>query len=319
LLQLVPEYHARVWGGRRLSVASAAGANGGGQPLGEAWLVYENNQVAAGPWAGRTLAEVTATLGAELLGEAATRRTGSRFPLLIKLLDCADWLSIQVHPNDEQALRLHGPGHFGKTEAWHVLEADPGARLIAGVRPGTTPAALAEAIRSGTILDWVQYHSARAGDTLFIPAGTVHALGPGLFLYEIQQTSDLTYRVFDWNRPANQGRALHLEEAVVAANAELAGERRPAPRLGPNDAQRLVECDYFALEVVTGVGETSLADTRGESCHALTVIEGQVEVACGAEHLVLEPFGTVLIPAAAGAYQLRPLGSFRLLRASAAS
>ncbi|MCC6190038.1 MAG: class I mannose-6-phosphate isomerase [Anaerolineales bacterium] len=318
LLQLIPEYHARVWGGRRLPPGGASRTEAGSQPIGEAWLVYESNRVAAGEWAGRTLAELSAALGAELLGEAALRRTGTRFPLLIKLLDCADWLSIQVHPNDEQAIRRHGPGSFGKTEAWHILAADPGARLIAGVRPGATPGELASAIRTGAILDWVQYHSVRAGDTLYVPAGTVHALGPGLFLYEIQQTSDLTYRVFDWNRPASAGRALHIEESVMAANAALAGERRPAPRLGPNDTQRLVACDYFTLDLVAGAGEPSQAGTRGEGCHALTVIDGRVEVACGDECLALQPFETVLIPAAAGAYQLRPLGSFRLLRGSPA-
>jgi len=311
LLQLVPEYKARVWGGRRLTEQ----AGGGGQPTGEAWLVHEDNVVAAGPWAGCKLGDLSEALGAELLGKAAER--SKRFPLLIKLLDCADWLSVQVHPNDEQAARLAGPGQLGKTEAWHVLEAEPGARLIAGVKAGTTAEALAEAIRAGTILDLGQYHTARAGDTFFIPAGTVHALGPGLFLYEIQQTSDITYRVFDWNRPASQGRKLHVEESVIAANAALSGERRPAPRLGPNDSQRVVESEYFTLEVVTGSGEAQRGDTRGESCHALTVIEGQVEAACGEERLALGPYETVLIPAAAGEYELRPLGSFRALRGMA--
>jgi mannose-6-phosphate isomerase len=311
LLQLVPEYKQRVWGGRRLT-EKAGGGNG--QPVGEAWLVYEDNQVAAGPWAGRTLRELSDELGPDLLGKAV--ETSRRFPLLIKLLDCADWLSVQVHPNDEQAARLQGPGQLGKTEAWHVLEAEPGARLISGVRAGTSAEALAGAIRGGTILDYVQYHTARAGDSFFIPAGTIHALGPGLFLYEIQQTSDITYRVFDWNRPSSQGRALHLEESVIAANPMLSGERRPAPRLGASDSQQVIESEYFALEVVTGSEQTQPGDTRGESCHVLTVIEGQVEAVCGEERLALQPYETVLIPAAAGAYALRPLGSFRVLRAS---
>ncbi len=127
------------------------------------------------------------------MGANTVAHTGTRFPLLIKILDCAQWLSLQVHPDDEAAERLEGPGYFGKTEAWHVLDAAPGAQLIAGMRPDTTAEALAAAIRDGTILDFVQYQDVRAGDTVFMPARTIHTLGPGLLIYEVQQTSDLTY------------------------------------------------------------------------------------------------------------------------------
>ena len=162
LLQLVPLYDPRVWGGQRLKHSPE-------NPIGEAWIVYECNPIASGPLAGRTLAEVTAERGAALVGKHAFERTGPRFPLLIKLLDCADWLSIQVHPNDEQAIRMDGPDQFGKTEAWHVLEAEAGAQLIAGVRPGTSAAELAQAIRSGGIKPYALYHTVQAGDTIFMP------------------------------------------------------------------------------------------------------------------------------------------------------
>jgi len=307
LLQLIPEHRERVWGGRRLKAK--------GPPIGEAWIVYEHNRIAGGPWAGRTLAEVAEAEGEALLGRTATTRTGQRFPLLIKLLDCADWLSVQVHPNDEQAAKLHGPGHFGKTESWHLLAVDPGARLIAGVKPEATPEAVAQAIRDGSIMEWVQYHSVQAGDTVHIPAGTLHALGPGLFLYEIQQTSDITYRIYDWGRPASAGRELHIEESVMAVNPRLSGDLTPAPRLGPDDRKVLVSCEYFALEAVTGAAEPMASNTGGESFHALTVVDGVAEVQCGEDRVELKPLESVIVPADSGEYVVRPLGAYRMLRA----
>lgn len=308
LLQLLPQYHTRVWGGQRLKPAQP--------PIGEAWIVYEHNRIAAGPFAGRTLAEVAEAQGAALLGASVVARTGRRFPLLIKLLDCADWLSIQVHPNDEQAMQLEGPGHFGKTEAWHILEAEAGAQLIAGVRPGVSAEALAQAIRSGALLDVVAYHPVQAGDTVFMPAGTLHALGPGLLLYEVQQTSDITYRVFDWNRPASAGRALHLEQSALVADPTAQGRLQHLPPLTANGRRSLVTCRYFQLELLAAGTESLLLDTRGESFHALTVIQGAAEVVLGSERLTLSRFESVIVPAEAGAYRLEPRGGCRVLNAS---
>jgi mannose-6-phosphate isomerase len=310
LVQLIPTYHPRVWGGARLQP-------GAPQPIGEAWVIYEGNRIAGGPLAGRTLVEAAQTLGPALLGAAAVRRTGARFPLLIKLLDCHDWLSIQVHPDDAQAAQLEGPGHFGKTEAWHILEAEAGARLIAGVRPGTSPEALAAAIRAGAMEPLAQYHAIRAGDTVLMPAGTLHALGPGLLLYEVQQTSDITYRVYDWGRPASAGRALHLEQSAQVANAHASARLTPLPRLPAHDQHTLTRCAYFCLELLAVERAPLTLDTRAESFHALTVTAGRAEIACGAERIRLAPFESVVVAASAGAYSLRPVdGPVRLLRAS---
>jgi mannose-6-phosphate isomerase len=310
LLQVTAEYRERVWGGQRL------GKGPGATPLGEAWLVYEDNKIAGGPWAGRTLAEVVAAEPEAVLGAPVVAAAGARFPLLLKLLDCADWLSVQVHPNDAQAVQLAGPGHLGKTEAWHILEADPGARLIAGVKPEATPAAIAEAIRNGTILDWVQYHPVHAGDTVYIAAGTLHALGPGLFLYEIQQTSDITYRIYDWGRPASQGRQLHIEESVIAVNPAMHGETQPAPRLGDDDRQSILDTPFFGLEVLANQREPRSGDTAGAGFHILTVISGTAEVRSGGEQVTLNKFDSVIVTAAAGAYTLTALGPCRVLRAT---
>ncbi|MCW1968099.1 MAG: class I mannose-6-phosphate isomerase [Anaerolineae bacterium] len=307
MFQLIPQYQERVWGGQRLKPATP--------PIGEAWLVYEGNKIANGPYAGQTLAEVAEQQGAALLGAKVVAQTGHRFPLLIKLLDAADWLSVQVHPNDAQAVALEGAGQFGKTEAWHMLQADPTAQVISGVKSGTPFADLADAIRNGTILDWVKYHKVAVGDTIFMPAGNIHALGPGLLLYEVQQTSDITYRVYDWGRPASAGRKLHIEQSVAVSDPNSTGDHRPAPILQPTDQAELVQCPYFTLDLITSQSETQQLDTAHASFHAITMIEGSAEISCADEKITLNRFNTVIVPANAGAYNLTPIQPFRALLA----
>ncbi len=310
LLQLIPEYRDYVWGGQRLRPGTLTA---------EAWIVYEGDRIANGSLQGQTLAEAAQQLGADLLGQNVVRRTGTRFPLLIKILDCHDWLSVQVHPNDAQARQMEGPDQFGKPEAWHILEANEGAQLIAGVKEGTTAEALAAAIRNGTIVDHVQYHKARTGDTIFMPAGTLHALGPGFLVYEVQQTSNITYRVFDWNRPASAGRALHLEQAVAVTNPQGTGNIQPIGDVRPDDQRQLIQCPYFTLNLLAAQSHPLTLNTRGESFHAITVIDGQGAIACGDEHITLKRFDTVLVAAKAGSYQLHPIGpqGVRALKAGA--
>ena len=306
-LRLISDYRHRVWGGQRLKPSA--------EPYGEAWLVYEENRVAAGPHAGKTLAEVAAQHGAALLGTRAAEGTGARFPLLIKLLDCADWLSVQVHPNDEQARRLEGPDEFGKTEAWHILESEPGAELICGLRPGTTAEMLQQAIKEGTVVDLGQRLRVDAGDTVFVQAGMIHALGPGLLLYEVQQTSDTTYRVFDWNRPSSAGRELHIEQSLAVADPMAVGEAKPLPPLDGGRAL-LVECPYFRLERLEVDDAPLQLDTGGASFHALTVIEGQARVRGDGWTEDLGRFETVVVPAAAGSYTVESQAKCGVLKAS---
>ncbi|WP_420596932.1 type I phosphomannose isomerase catalytic subunit [Deinococcus sp.] len=310
--KLRPHYHARVWGGHALKSVPD-----GETPIGEAWVVYEGNVVTGGPYDGQTLMDLLTELGDTFAGQGVSRRFGDRFPLLIKLIDCAEWLSVQVHPNDEQARELVGPNEFGKTEAWNFIQTEPGAKILAGVKAGTTPGALEEAIRSGKVLDVADEKAVHEGDTVFIAAGTLHALGPGTLLYEVQQTSDTTYRVYDWDRPASAGRKLHLEESVKVTRPDSNAEVVPLPRLGAAEAATVAECPYFRLEVAEiEAGQRLDSDTRGHSFHALTVQSGQLEVmtAGGAQHL--GPLETLLISAQAGPYLLRAHQDVRLLRAS---
>jgi mannose-6-phosphate isomerase len=262
------------------------------------------------------LGEAAAQLGEELLGAKVMSRTGTRFPLLIKLLDCAQWLSLQVHPNDEQAVELEGPGQFGKTEAWHILDATPDAKLIAGVKPGTSPQALADAIRNGTVIEHVQYADVKQGDTVFMRAGTLHALGPGLLVYEVQQTSDWTYRVYDWGRPATEKRPLHIEKSIRVIREDFTAPITPLPKMGDGTRHTLIQCDYFTLELLSAQSHTIDLDTKGESFHAITVIEGKAALHANSEGMELEKFQTAVVPAGVGAYQFQPLTDCRALKSS---
>jgi mannose-6-phosphate isomerase len=309
LFLLEPQYRERVWGGQKLKPADP--------PIGEAWVAFDQSRVREGLHAGQTMAELTSRYGGDFLGTAVAESIGSRFPLLVKLLDCADWLSVQVHPNDEQAERLVGPGESGKTEAWHFIEVEPGATILAGVKPGTTPEGLVEAIREGTILDAARRFEIHSGETVLIPSGTLHALGPGMLLYEVQQSSDTTYRVYDWERPTSAGRKLHIEECVAVTNAHSAAVLTPPPVLNGTSLAMTVSCPFFDLEVAQ-IGEAPLsADTAGLSFHILTVTTGSVEISRNGEHVRLGRFESVLIGGNAGEYQIHSEeGKAGILRAS---
>jgi len=307
-LKLTPAYRDYVWGGGRLRP--------GHNPTAEAWVVWEGDVIESGALAGKTLGEAAGQFGEDLLGTKVTSRTGTRFPLLIKLLDCAQWLSLQVHPNNEQAVELEGAGQFGKTEAWHILVAEIDAKLIAGLKPNTSTEALAESIRNGTIIDHVQYANVKQGDTVFMPAGTLHALGPGLLVYEVQQTSDWTYRVYDWGRPATGKRPLHIEKSIHVTRADFTAPVVSLPETGDGTRQVLAQCEYFTLEMLSAASKNVELDTLGESFHAITVIEGKAALSAGDESVELDKFQTVVVPASTGLYKLQPLTNCCALKSS---
>ena len=245
-----------LWGNRRLETCLGKPI-GPGDDYAESWEVCDHGAdqsiVDQGPLAGTTLGELVRQRGAELLGRhRGTRYSGSRsrFPLLVKFLDAAQALSVQVHPNDEQAARLNPPD-LGKTEAWYILSAEPGSTIYAGLQPGVDRAQLADAIRQGTCETLLHHFQPRAGDCLFIPAGTVHALGAGLLVAEVQQSSDTTFRLYDWNRvgPDGKPRPLHTEQALAVIDFQ----RGPVDAVRPQRTDRpwvsrLVSCDKFIMD-----------------------------------------------------------------------
>jgi mannose-6-phosphate isomerase len=306
-LGLEPQYREYVWGGNRLRP---------GQVTAEAWIIYEGNRVSRGPFTGQILAEVASAHGPALLGDRVVAHTGKRFPLLVKLLDCAQWLSLQVHPNNAQAVQLEGPGHLGKTEAWHILEAGPGAEILCGFQPGAQQAHWQQAVRDGTILNYTQHMTVKTGETVFIRPGTLHALGPGLLVYEVQQTSDITYRVFDWKRPATAGRKLHIDQSLAVLDPSASGKAVPPPPFVDGAEHQLIACPYFNLAMLTLHQSPLLQNTGGQSFHTLTVIEGQVELRGAGWQQTYDRYETALIPASSGEYQVHPLGQARILKAS---
>lgn len=243
LLHFTPHYHTRVWGGRRLeSVLHRTLPDD--QPYGESWELVDRERdqslVASGPLAGTSLHDLWTHHRAKVFGGLLADAESARFPLLIKILDCTDDLSIQVHPPASVAETLGGEP---KTEMWYVAHADPGARIYAGLRAGVTREGFERALADGTIAGCVHHVDARTGDSLFVPSGRLHALGGGLLVYEIQQNSDTTYRVFDWNRLGLDGkpRALHVDESLQSIDFT---DVEPALSHG---GDLLASCEYFRV------------------------------------------------------------------------
>lgn len=243
LLRFRPLYQTRVWGGRRLETAFGR-VLPDDRPYGESWeLVDREDQqsvVADGPWAGTSLHTLWTEHRDAVFGPGWRQADAPRFPVLVKILDCVDDLSIQVHPPADRAAALGGEP---KTEVWFVAHAEPGAAIYAGLRAGVTRERFERALADGTVADVVHRLEPRAGDSLFVPSGRVHALGAGLVIFEIQQNSDTTYRVFDWNRTGLDGRPRPLHVAESLASIDFTDVEPTLSR----DGDELASCPYFRV------------------------------------------------------------------------
>jgi mannose-6-phosphate isomerase len=240
-----PQYHPRIWGGR--SFESKLGRHlPDERPYGEAWELSDRadcqSAVVEGPLAGQSLHELWANHREEIFGDRFSQHPAARFPLLIKVLDCAEDLSVQVHPPAAVAPRLNGEP---KTEVWYFADAQPGTRLYAGLRQGVTREVFERALRDGTVADCVHVLHPQPGDSLLVRSGRIHALGAGSLVFEIQQNSDTTYRVFDWNRLGLDGqpRALHVAESMQCIDFQ---DYEPCLHRGTESA-RLADCEHFSV------------------------------------------------------------------------
>ncbi len=298
------QYFERIWGGRRLE--SMFGKKlPADVPIGEAWMISDHpsaeSVVAEGPFQGRTLHALLDDDAEAILGSRARLTIHGRFPLLLKILDSTDWLSVQVHPDDPCATRLGEPD-VGKTEMWHVLHADPGSQLICGLDPRVNADEFIDAARNGQLDELLPRFQVVPGDSVFVRAGTVHAIGAGIVLAEIQQNSDLTYRIFDWNRVDSSGvaRALHLDQSREATHfgSGHGGKAVPLKLLdGPDGGERsmLAACEYFAAERVRFASKWR-RQIRAESFHQILCIDGNARIGAGAGAADLEPGLACLIP-----------------------
>lgn len=305
---LNPALHTKVWGGRQLETVMGK-ALPTDEPYGESWEMHDTAVVANGPLQGRTLGDILAEYGHDLVGPDNNPSVG--LPLLAKILDAADWLSVQLHPNDEQAQALEGEPR-GKSEAWYVLGAKLGSRLVIGVKPGTTREQMAQAIRENALESLLVYEEVRPGDVLAISPGTIHALGEGVLIYEIQQSSDTTYRLYDWGRMGLDGkpRALHIDKGSQVANLDSL----PTIKHTGGDRAKMVEIvetPFFktVLYQLSAANGTQVElDTQGRRFAILTCIEGEAKVNAD---VTMKKGQTVFVPANQGKYILS--GTARVL------
>jgi mannose-6-phosphate isomerase len=305
-MRFAPFLRPMVWGGRRLATVLHK-ALPTDAPYGESWEVSDHplhRSVLSGVHAGRSLRALMETAAVALLGRAAPAH--ATFPWLIKFLDAHDWLSVQVHPN-EGAVRRLCPGEGSKTEAWFVLDTLPESRIFAGLLPGVDERGLRAALATGKVAECLHSFVPRPGDCVFLPAGTVHAVGGGVLLAEVQQTSDATFRLFDWNR----GRPLHVEEALACIDWSQ-GPVQPVRATPGVPQQELVRCPCFTLEHLTGAS-CNLGGIG--TLQALIVLHGHARLhARGQDEL--GPGQVRLLPAALPEVRLEMAPAFRALLCS---
>lgn len=310
-LHLERKLDRRLWGGQKLA-AWLHLPPPWPTDLAESWQVYAENRVANGPLAGRTLAEISQAFGPALLGERSLPRYGRDFPLLAKFLHANDKLSIQVHPDDAYAHTVEAhTGFHGKTEAWYILAAEPGAQVIYGLSRASDREEFAAAVAAGALESLLNYVPVQAGDVIFVPAGTLHAINAGILLFEIQQKSDLTYRVYDYNRRDAAGnlRDLHLAQALDVIDFHPPAQGAIPPlALGPGH-DLLAACPYFALERLHIAAPQTWRTDPG-SFEMWTLIAGAATLAGE----TLRAGDSLLLPASLGDYDISPDRPATLLR-----
>ena len=316
-LKFEPILKDKIWGGTRLKTLlykEISDANCCGESWEVSGLVGDESMIINGFLAENNLNELLEIYMTELVGEKNYEKYGLGFPLLIKFIDAQDNLSVQVHPDDELAQRKYGQS--GKTEMWHVIASEPGSGLYVGFNKTVSKAQFEEAIANGTVEDVLQFYPVQPGDTFMIPAGTVHAIGKGVLLAEIQQPSDITFRVFDWNRVDDEGnpRELHVEEALEAIDFEHQTDNFKVeyqPQL--NKTVRLVRSQYFNTSLLEFDQPLSKSFVEIDSFVIYMCLDGQILLAYGDERERLETGEVVLIPAEMEEIQLLPARKSKVL------
>ena len=315
-----PNLHTVVWGGDR--ICGYKGLDMQQKNIGESWEVSavptSKSIVSNGELAGRDLVSVVDEAPDEILGKAVSEKYNGQLPLLVKFIDSAKPLSIQVHPNDEMARREHGKS--GKTEMWNVIDAQPGSFLYAGFKQEITPEEYKRRIADGTITDVLAKHEVKRGDVFYLPAGRVHAIGSGILLCEVQQSSDVTYRIYDYNRPGLDGkpRELHTELAARALNFHVEEEYRTIYRDETNSANLIIDSPYFSVRVSSVTHPFHRNLLKYDSFVICVCMRGDCKIKMRAtgDEIVLRSGNSCLIPAAIADYDVVPLdGSSTILDA----
>jgi mannose-6-phosphate isomerase len=323
-IRLQASLHETIWGGRRLGLNGFKQIPSGNKAIGESWETALNTVAQNKPYAGKTLGALVEELGPALLGEQSIAIYGNRFPLLAKFIDANDKLSVQVHPNDTYAFQYES-GKLGKTEFWYVLDALPGSTIVHGFMDATSRAEVQKAIQTVSLEEMLHFETVSAGDVIFVPAGTVHAIGAGVLLYEVQEYSDITYRMYDYGRLNASGipRELHIERSLDVAHYQRSSTVKVQSVAmtgcsGYTD-RCLVACQYFlSHELIFQEQNGSygyMNDQTSGSCIVLSSIGAQVRVRYGntleySEEL--DPGQTMVLPAALGHYCIEGYGRLLL-------
>jgi mannose-6-phosphate isomerase len=317
-LRFRPLLKEKVWGGSRIAESfpqevPAAGA------IGEAWVVWDQLVVDNGVLRGKTLAELVRDDPNSILGERLVAEQHRAFPLLVKILDARETLSVQVHPDDGYARAREGEP-FGKTEMWYILDVEPQSWLVHGIRAPLTRADAEQAIETGKLREVLDHVYVDPGDVIINVPGTIHALGEGLLLYELQQSSDLTYRLYDWDR-GDPNRPLHIEKSLDVANLEPYATHKIEPiEIAEKGGTRtlLCACEHFAAELLT-VRSHIPEQPAGACFHILTVLQGVGRLRYGQRSAVdveLRAGESLLVPAAIQEYELQAAGEpLRVIKA----
>lgn len=316
-LKFNPILKSMIWGGDKLRQYKAITTDQ--KNIGESWglsgVPGNESVVSNGEFAGRTITELIKEYGAELLGRHVYETYGKNFPLLIKFIDARDDLSIQVHPDDAMAQAVHGQP-FGKTEMWYVVSADKDAHLMSGLSAKITPEEYVSRVENNTITDVLSDYKVQSGDVFFLPAGRIHSIGKGCFIAEIQQTSDLTYRIYDFGRLGLDGkpRELHTELAKDAIDFSVSDDYRTEYKRVMNEDTTLVECEYFKTHYFDLTQPVSVGVKSKDSFMIVICLRGKGELLdSNGNFVALRQGETVLVPASVVDVLFVPANSLELL------
>jgi mannose-6-phosphate isomerase len=299
-----PILQDRIWGGTKLK--TDLGKNIPTETTGESWelsAVQGNvSVVKQGDYAGKPLTDLLEQFPNEVLGTKVYEQFGTQFPLLFKFLDAKEDLSIQVHPNDQLAKERHNS--FGKTEMWYVMQADAGSRIIVGFKERSSPEEYLDKLKNKKLIDILNEQPVQKGDVYFLETGTIHAIGAGIVIAEIQQTSDITYRIYDWDRVDAEGksRQLHVEEALDAMNYNTTDTKKEYSK-EVNKSNTTVDCPYFTTNYLPLEGNAEVSKD-GSSFTVYICTEGEFTATVNGEAYSFKKGDTVLVPAAIKQYSL---------------
>lgn len=314
-LKFDPILKEKIWGGEKL--INLLSKKSDKKNIGESWEIsdVENNtsMVSNGDLKGMSLKLLIKDFKGDLVGEKVYSAFGEKFPLLIKYLDAREALSIQLHPNDTLAKERHNS--FGKTEMWYVLQADEKANLIVGFDKKVTQKEYVEHLENKTLLDILNIDEVATGDAYFIPTGRVHAIGAGVLLAEIQQTSDTTYRIYDWDRPNPDGtfRDLHTEEALDAIDYNVQKTYKTSYSKEENQSSEVISCSYFTTNVLPITQKNKINHSDKDSFVIYMCIKGAVEFVCQNQKETLSYGQTLLVPACLKEFEVSPIETSELL------